>query len=86
MTEMASIGHNSVAGKEFAAQIEKIERIEKEKKAAADDIKDCFAYLKGQGFNTKIVRKIIRMRKRDKAERDEEEAVTELYLHALGMI
>lgn len=86
MAEIASIGHNSVAGKELLAQIEKIERIETEKKAAADDIKDVYAYLKGQGFDAKIVRGIVRLRKQDKAKRDEERALTETYLHALGMI
>lgn len=86
MTETATIGHNSAAGKELLAQIEKIERIEEEKQAAADDQKDVYTYLKGQGYNVKIVRKIVRIRKMDKAKRDEEEALTETYLHACGMI
>lgn len=82
----APVGHNSIAGKDLAAQIEKIERIEAEKKAAADDQKDVYEYLKGQGFDTKVVRKIVRMRKMGKAKRDAEEETTTLYLHALGMI
>lgn len=86
MTETATIGHNSAAGKELLAQIEKIERIEEEKQAAAGDQKDVYTYLKGQGYNVKIVRKIVRIRKMDKAKRDEEEALTETYLHACGMI
>lgn len=86
MTETPSIGHNSAAGKDLLAQIEKIERIEEEKKAAADDQKDVYAYLKGQGFNTKIVRKIIRMRKMKPSDRQEEQEITEMYLHACGML
>lgn len=86
MTEAAPIGHNSNAGKDLLAQIEKIERIEAERKDLADDIKDVYAYLKGQGFNTKIVRKLVRMRKMDAAARAEEEALTETYLHACGML
>lgn len=82
----ATIGHNSIAGKDLIAQIEKIERIEAEKQAAASDQKDVYAYLKGLGFNTKIVRKIVRIRKMDKAARDEEDALTDMYLHACGMI
>ena len=84
--EIASIGHNSDAGKLLVSQIEKIERLEEEKKDLAGDIKDVYAFLKGGGFDTKIVRKIVRMRKVDKAKRDEEEALTETYLHACGMI
>lgn len=84
--EIAGVGHNSAAGKDLLAQIEKIERIEEEKQAAADDQKDVYAYLKGSGFNVKIVRKIVRIRKMDKAKREEEEALTETYLHACGMI
>lgn len=83
---MSGIGHNSLQGKELLAQIAKIERIEEEKKAASADQKDVYTYLKGSGFDVKIVRKIVKMRKMDKAKRDEEEALTESYLHACGMI
>jgi uncharacterized protein (UPF0335 family) len=51
----------------------------------AEDIKDVYAEAKGNGFDTKIIRKIIALRKRDRAELDEEETILELYLHALGM-
>lgn len=84
--ETPTIGHNSLAGKDLIAQIEKIERIEEEKRAAADDIKDVYQYLKGVGFDTKIVRKIVRMRKMDAVKRAEEQALTEMYLHACGML
>jgi uncharacterized protein (UPF0335 family) len=82
----ATIGHNSLAGKELLAQIEKIERIEAEKQEAAESQKEVYSYLKAQGFDTKIVRKIVRMRKMDAAKRDEEQALTETYLHACGML
>ena len=84
--EIASIGHNSNAGKDLAAQIDKIERIEADKAELSADIRDVPVSLKGQGFNPKIVRKIIRIRKMDKAAREEEEALTETYLHPLGML
>ena len=66
--------------------VERIERLEEEKKALADDIRDVFAEAKGQGFDTKIMRQVIRLRKKDTAERQEEEALLDLYLHALGMV
>ena len=65
--------------------VERIERLEEEKKALADDIKDVFAELKGRGFDTKAVRAIVRIRKQDRSERQEQEAILELYLSALGM-
>jgi len=66
--------------------IERIERLEEEKKALAEDIKDVYAEAKGMGFDTKIIRKVISLRKRDQAEIDEEETILELYLRALGMM
>ena len=67
------------------AIIERIERLEEEKKAIADDIKDVYGEAKANGFDTKIIRKIVALRKKDHAERKEEEAIMELYLEALGM-
>lgn len=64
--------------------VDRIERLEEEKKALSADIKDVYAQCKSQGFDTKIVRKIVSLRKKDKAERDEEEMILELYLAALG--
>src|SRR4026208_1505414 len=71
---------------QLKAFVERIERLEEEKKGLADDIRDVFAEAKGQGFDTKIMRQVIRLRKKDSAERQEEEALLDLYLHALGMI
>jgi uncharacterized protein (UPF0335 family) len=75
----------TVAAGQLRAFIERIERLEEEKKTIADDIKEVFAEMKGTGFDTKAVRQIIRMRKQDQAERQEAEAILELYMTALGM-
>jgi uncharacterized protein (UPF0335 family) len=63
---------------------ERIERLEEDKAAIANDLKEVFAEAKGEGFDTKIMRKIIRLRKQDKAKRQEEEALIDLYLSAIG--
>lgn len=74
-----------VAASQLKSFVERIERLEEEKKGIADDIRDVFAEAKGQGFDTKVMRQVIRLRKKDVAERQEEEALLDLYLHALGM-
>ena len=66
--------------------IERIERLEEEKKATTDDIKDVYAEAKGNGFDVKALRTIIRLRKQDVDERKEQEAILETYMHALGML
>jgi uncharacterized protein (UPF0335 family) len=76
---------NSVAADQLKSIIERIERLEEEKKAIADDIKDVYGEAKANGFDNKILRKIVALRKKDHAERKEEEAIMELYLEALGM-
>jgi uncharacterized protein (UPF0335 family) len=75
----------SVAQDQIRAFVERIERLEEEKKAIADDIKEVYAEAKGNGFDTKVLRQVIRIRKQDRAERLEQEAILELYLAALGM-
>ena len=75
----------TVAAGQLRSLIERIERLEEEKKTISDDIKDVYAEAKGTGFDTKAVRAIIRMRKKDQAERQEEEAILDLYKAALGM-
>ena len=75
----------TVASRQLKSFVERIERLEEEKKGIADDIRDVFAEAKGQGFDTKVMRQVIRLRKKDVAERQEEEALLDLYLHALGM-
>ena len=66
--------------------VERIERLEEEKKAIADDIKDVYAEAKANGFDTKTLRQVVRLRKQDAAEREEAETLLDLYLNALGMI
>jgi uncharacterized protein (UPF0335 family) len=66
--------------------IEGIERLEEEKKSLQGDIKDKFLEAKGLGFDVKAMRTVLKLRKKSRAERQEEEAVTEVYLHALGML
>ena len=64
--------------------IERVERLEEDKAAVAEDLKGVYAEAKGEGFDVKILRKVIRLRKMDKVKRDEEEALVDLYLSAIG--
>jgi uncharacterized protein (UPF0335 family) len=64
--------------------IERIERLEEDKAAVSSDMKEVFAEAKGEGFDVKIVRKVIRLRKQDKVKREEEAALIDLYLSAIG--
>jgi len=80
---MADTG--GIAADQIRSIIERIERLEEEKQALADDIKEVYAEAKGNGFDTKVLRQIVRIRKQDSAERQEQEALLDLYLHALGM-
>jgi uncharacterized protein (UPF0335 family) len=65
--------------------VERVERLEEEKKALSDDIKEIYAEAKGEGFDTKILRQVVSLRKLDKADFQEREAMLDLYLSALGM-
>jgi uncharacterized protein (UPF0335 family) len=71
---------------QLKAFVERVERLEEEKKAIADDIRDVYAEAKGNGFDVKSLRIVVRLRKQDINERKEQEAILETYLHALGMI
>jgi uncharacterized protein (UPF0335 family) len=73
------------AAGQLRSLIERIERLEEEKAALASDIREVYAEAKGTGFDTKIMRQVVRLRKLDKADRQEAEAVLDLYLSALGM-
>jgi uncharacterized protein (UPF0335 family) len=75
----------SFAQGQLKSFIERIERLEEEKKAIAADIKEVYGEAKATGFDTQIMRKIVALRKKDTAERQEEEALLDLYLSALGM-
>lgn len=85
MTE-AGPGHNSIAGERLKSFIERIERLEEEKAGLAEDIKDIYAEAKGTGFDTKTIRKIVKLRKMDAEKRREEEELLEIYMTALGML
>lgn len=74
-----------VAADQLRSFVERIERLEEEKKAIADDIKDVYAEAKGNGYDVKVMRQVVRIRKQDNNERQEMEALLDLYLHALGM-
>ncbi len=71
---------------QLKAFVERVERLEEEKKAIADDIRDVYAEAKGNGFDVKSLRVVVRLRKQDVNERKEHEAILETYLHALGML
>lgn len=82
---MSEAGHNSIAADRLFSIIERIERLVEEKKELQDAIKDIMAEAKGAGFDTKVVREVIKIRAQDKEEREEREAVRDAYLRALGM-
>ncbi|AOO79317.1 Uncharacterized conserved protein, UPF0335 family [Bosea sp. OK403] len=73
-----------VAGDQLKSIVERIERLEEEKKTISDDIKEVYAEAKGNGYDVKVLRKVIAIRKRDANERAEEEAILDLYLQAVG--
>lgn len=79
-------GPASIARDQLKSIIERIEKLEEEKTAIADDIKEVYAEAKANGYDTKTLRQVVRLRKQDSAERQEAEALLDLYLHALGMI
>lgn len=83
--DIAGNSAQSIAVGQLRAYIERVERLEEEKKTIGDDIKEVFAELKGSGFDTKAVRTIIRMRKKEDHERQEEEAMVQLYADALDV-
>ncbi|QHJ78595.1 MAG: hypothetical protein [Caudoviricetes sp.] len=74
-----------VAASQLRSFIERIERLEEEKKTISDDIKEVYVELKGSGFDSKAVREVVRSRKKEDHERQEEEAMVQLYKDALGM-
>ena len=78
--------NGGVAQDQLRSIVERIERLEEEKAAIANDIKEVYAEAKGNGFDTKILRKIVTIRKQDANERMEQEALLELYMSALGMV
>ena len=80
---MSDVG--GIAGAQLKSLIERIERLEDEKRALGEDIKEVYAEAKGTGFEPKIMRQLIKIRKMDKDEHDEQESLLDLYQRALGM-
>ena len=76
---------HGITAEQLRSYIERIERLEEEKAGLASDIKDIFAEAKGNGFDVKTMRQILKIRKMDASDRDEQEALLDLYMHALGM-
>jgi uncharacterized protein (UPF0335 family) len=76
---------NAATAGQLKSIIERIERLEEEKKALAEDVKEVFAEAKANGFDTKVLRKVISIRKQDPSDRKEQDAILELYLAAIGM-
>ncbi len=75
----------SFASGQLRSLVERIERLEEEKRALAGDIKEVYGEAKANGFDTKILRKVLMIRRKDRTEREEEQAMLDLYLGALGM-
>ena len=77
-------GPGGVAGDRLRSFVERIERIEEDIKGLNEDKKDVYAEAKGEGFDVKILKEVIRLRKQDEDEREEHDSLLDLYLHALG--
>lgn len=84
-TNAESDGSDSGVGARLRSFIERVERLEEEKKALAEDIKEVYAEAKGNGFDVKTMRKIVALRKKDPDDRAEEDALLDTYMAALGM-
>ena len=80
------MGQSTIAREQLRALVERIERLEEEKKAISEDIRDIYAEAKGNGYDVKVLREVVKLRKREAHERQEHDAVLDLYKHALGMI
>lgn len=83
---MTEIGHNSIAKDQLKSIIERVERLEEDKKVISDDIKDVYSEAKGNGYDVKALRRIVALRKQDPDKRAEQEAILDTYMHALGML
>ncbi|MEM9015064.1 MAG: DUF2312 domain-containing protein [Pseudomonadota bacterium] len=77
-------GVTTVAADRLRSFIERVERLEEEKATIMNDVKEVFAEAKGEGYDVKTLRQVIRIRKMDRADRQEQEALLDLYLSALG--
>lgn len=82
---MSNIGHNSVAADLVRSYVERIERLEEEKKAISEDIREICVEAKSAGFNTKVIRKVVSLRRQDEGKRKEEHSLLDLYASAIGL-
>lgn len=82
---MAEAGHNSVAADQLRTIVERIERLEEDKKAVVEDIKQLYMEAKGNGYDSKALHKIVALRAMDEDKRKEAQAMLDLYAHALGL-
>lgn len=81
---MADVG--GIAGEQLRSYVERIERLEEEKAALTADIREVYAEAKGNGFDAKVMRQVVRLRKMDRDDRQEQETLLDLYKQALGML
>jgi uncharacterized protein (UPF0335 family) len=84
-SEGANMAATKFAKDQLKSIVERVERLEEEKKTISDDIRDVYAEAKGNGYNVKAIRAIVRIRKQDADERAEFETILETYMHALGI-
>lgn len=82
---MSQIGHNTIAGGQLKSIVERVENLETEKKEIAEQVKEVYAEAKANGFDTKTLRQLVKLRKISTEERQEAEALLSIYMHALGM-
>ncbi len=82
--QSSSVNTGGVAAERLRGFIERVERLEEEKQTIMGDMKEVYAEAKGEGYDTKVLRQIIRLRKMDQADRQEQEALLDLYLSAIG--
>jgi uncharacterized protein (UPF0335 family) len=85
-TVVATQSLTQTAQEKLRQLVARIEKLEEEKKSIGDDVKESYAEAKALGFDSKVLRQVVRLRKQDRQEREEQEQIRELYLHALGEI
>lgn len=86
MEERQRMGQSTIAREKLKSYVERIERLEEERSAIGADIREVYAEAKAEGFDTKVMRQVIRLRKQDTMERQEQEALLDIYKHALGLV
>jgi len=85
-TVVATQSLTQTAQEKLRQLVARIEKLEEEKKSISDDVKESYAEAKAMGFDSKVLRQVVRLRKQDRQEREEQDQIRELYLHALGEI